>query len=209
MIASIVGLMNSGKTLFMTYKLLIEYLKGKDILTNYYLNFPKIKNCGRIFLINQDYLFSVGQKGLMLKNVAIGIDELWIFAMDSRSSMGKFQKIMTYFFLQSSKDDTQIYFTAQNNNQNDIRLRSNMHKIYICDRVLKINNKFVKINDEKRFLNSDEQNNLFIHSQEYKIKNIGFQNVATKNSEIYIKANLYFNLYDTTQKIKALQNENN
>ena len=153
MINSVVGLMNSGKTLYMTYKLYIAYCSGKTIITNYDLNFPHYK-------INLDWLKSLASNDeTVLDNVAMGFDELWLW-MDSRSSGAN--KVGTYFFLQSSKDDTEIYMTSQHNGQLDIRLRNNMHKISQCSRVLKINGKYVEIDEENRFLPEKYRPHLYI-----------------------------------------------
>lgn len=192
MINPIVGLMNSGKTLYMTMKLFLAYCKGKTILTNYDLNFPHYK-------INKDWLIDLSQKeDLALNNVAIGLDEFWIW-MDARSAMKN--TVFSYFFLQSSKDDTEIYMTAQNNNQIDIRIRNNMHKITQCSRVILQNNEFQTLSEEQRFLPKEYEDKLYIKAIEFKMINIGMYSELIPVSHQFIKANLIFPLYDTRQKI--------
>lgn len=188
---SITGLMNSGKTLYMTLKLYIAYLYGKTIISNYDLNFPHYK-------INRDWLEDLATKETTLSNVAFGFDELWIW-LDARRNQENV--IASYFFLQSSKDDSEIFLTAQNNAQNDKRLRDNLHTISICSRYILQNNKLVKIDEEKRFLDPKYTDLLYIQIKEYKRKQIMYSIELIPTRTFYIKAKYIFTLYDTTQKI--------
>lgn len=195
MINIVVGLMNSGKTLYITYKGLLAFASGKSIISNYDLNFPHYK-------VNQDFLISMARnEDRILTNTCFLLDELWLWLMDSRGSMNKQSKLASYFFLQSSKDDTEIYITAQDNRQNDVRLRDNCHKISQCSRVLYIDNKFKAISDEKRFLSKADQERLYIKVMEFKKVNIGFYSDVKHSKTEYIKAKPLFQLYETRQKI--------
>lgn len=201
MITSIVGLMNSGKTLYMTFRLYLDYLRGRDIITNYDLNFPHFK-------INQDWLLNlvINNPDTILTNCSFGFDELWLWLLDSRSSMGNEAKIGTYFFLQSSKSDSNIYVSAQDNSQNDIRLRNNLHRIVQCQRTFFIDNKFKPVKSDKRFLNKVYgkwiNDLLFIEATEYKRVLDKFGLLDTKKiSTQYIPAKLMFDLFDTTKRI--------
>lgn len=200
MIESVVGLMSSGKTLYMTYKLYIAWLKGKTIITNYPVNFPHLR-------INQDWLLELVQNDdIVIENVAFGFDELWMWLMDSRRSMGNEAKVGSYFFLQSSKDDSEIYITAQDNTQNDRRLRDNLHRITECKRVLLIDDKFISIGEENRFLERKYgewiNDYLFIEAQTYKrVLTMGVLDLKL-TEKMHIPAKLIFNLYDTSKKIK-------
>lgn len=204
MINSVIGLMNSGKTLYMTRELWSLYLRGFNILANYDLNFPKIPGGGKVYKINKDYLTYLGKSGVTLKNTAIGLDELWIW-MDSRRAIQNV--IFTYFFNQSSKDDSQIFLTSQHNTQLDKRLRQNMHKVTSCSRVLLKKGQFEPINEEQRFLNDDQQNQLYIKAVEFKRVTMGFFSTVRPYSMKYIKAQPIFKLYDTTQKINTMMTE--
>lgn len=192
MICSISGAMNSGKTLYMTYLLFKAYLRGKTILSNYDLNFPHFK-------MNKDFLIKMSQeKDYVLENTCIGLDELWLW-LDSRKSQEN--AVMTYFFLQSSKDDIEIYFTAQENTQTDIRLRHNLHKIVNCSRVLKINDRYIPIDNEIRFIADEYQKVLYIKATEFKKVNFGLYSELVPNKTYYVRANPIFGLYATRQRM--------
>lgn len=203
MINSIVGLMNSGKTLYMTYKLYCDFLEGKEILTNYKVNFPHR-------IISQEWLLDIaGKEDTILTNVSIGLDELWLWLMDCRNSTGKESRVASYFFLQSSKDDTNIYITAQDNGQNDSRLRTNFHIITQCSRVIWTGNKFKQISSEFRFLEKkygDAINNiLFIKAEIYKRKLFRGALVLEHTGNHHIPAKYVFDLYSTSQKIESMK----
>jgi hypothetical protein len=201
MINVIIGLMNSGKTLYMTFKLYQAYLKGKTIITNYDLYFPRMPGAGRIYKINKDTLIKWGEDGEVLTNCAFGFDEFYIY-MESRTSM--LNTATSYFFLQSSKNDAEIYLTTQHNNQIDRRIRENLHKITQTNRVIKIGNKYYSINDEQRFLPVRVMKDLYIKAQEYKRINRGFITNIEPGDTYYIKADKVFDLYTTKQIIKKV-----
>jgi len=198
MINPVLGLMNSGKTLYMTHQLLKAWNKGKTIITNYALYFPKNKLGNKIYKINKDTLTAWALKGTPLKNVAIGLDEFWLWC-DSRLSIAN--TTTTYFFNQSSKDDQEIYMTSQHNGQLDSRLRENCHKLTQCSRALFHNGKMIDIDEEQRFLPKEMLPKLYIKVIEFKRVNRGFVTDIEVANMFYIRAMKYFNLYDTTQKI--------
>lgn len=185
--------MNSGKTLFMARQLFIHWLQGMTIITNINLTFPHQ-------LVDKDFILWLAKEQPRLKDVAFGFDELWIW-LDSR----KFKKntLATYFFNQSSKDDNPIYFTAQHNGQIEKRIRDNLHILTQCSRVLLINNKFVPINEEKRFLPKEYQSKLYIKVINFRRINIGYYTEMIPDNPFYIRADIFFRLYDTTEKIKS------
>jgi len=192
-IHSIVGLMNSGKTLFLTLCLYKDFLKGRTIITNYHVNFPH-------YQINRDYLFYLAQTQPDTRNISFGFDELWIY-LDCRSSQEN--KIATYFFLQSSKGDTQVYITAQDNSQNDLRIRTNQHLLTVCERRILVDKKLKKISDEQRHLPSWINNKLYIIARTYVQKIVIYQRDYVFKKRQIIKAKPIFNLYDTNYKMKA------
>src|SRR3989304_4513058 len=189
MINTIVGLMNSGKTLYMTYKLFLAYCKGKTILTNYDVGFPHFK-------INKDWLIDFTSKEKVLENVAIGLDEIWIW-LDCREAQKN--TVFTYFFLQSSKDDTEIYLTAQNNEQIDRRIRQNLHKISQCSRAVLIDGEYKNINDEQRFLSDEMQDKLYIKVIDFKRMNFGLMSDMMPIETKFIFAKNIFKLYNTKE----------
>lgn len=203
MLESITGVQNSGKTAYLVNELFTDFTKGRIIITNIHLNFPHIK-------VNKDWLIERSLKQdiiewLKLNNIpfkkgglSFGFDELWIW-LDARQSMAN--TIATYFFLQSSKDDSNIRFTAQTNNQNDRRIRDNLHRITECDRVLKYNDTYFLIDNEERYLSPELNLFLYIQAEIFKRQERGglttFESYATK----YIKAMPLFELFDTSIKI--------
>lgn len=199
MLHSIVGWQNSGKSLYMTYLLMMDYVRGRTIICNYDLTIPHYK-------INRDYLLYLVQEGIAIKNASFGFDELWLW-LDSRDSTNN--RIATYFFLQSSKTSSNVYSTAQSNSQNDKRYRDNLHKLTQCERVVFHDNKFQPISlflnpsIDERFLNEELQNKLFIKCVEFQRYNRGFISDIAHSKTLYLPAKPIFKLYDTTQKIKA------
>lgn len=191
MINGIVGLMNSGKTLVQTYRLFLDYARGKDILTNYYVNFPHKR-------INKDFLIWLSQREENLLNVSMGLDELWIW-LDSRQAQKN--TFATYIFNQSSKTDMNIYFTAQHNGQIDKRIRMNMHKVTHCNRVLNVNGKFKAIDEEQRFLSIEQQKQLYIKAVDFKRVNISFYSQLVPQKPFYLKAEPIFSLYSTRERV--------
>lgn len=194
MIHSIVGLMSSGKTLYMTYLLYKDYLRGRTIITNYNVNFPHYE-------INKDFLINMAIQQPNLKGVSFGFDELWIW-LDCRDSMSN--KVATYFFLQSSKGDTRIYLSAQDEGQNEMRIRRNKHLITTCERRLLIDKKMRKISSEQRILPIEYQPYLYIKIRTYTQTFFGMERDFKIKEEKYIKANTIFPLYDTNLKMKMV-----
>lgn len=191
MINGITGLMNSGKTLLMTYRLFLEYCKGRDIITNYRVNFPHRK-------INKDFLIWLSKKETNLNNIAMALDELWIW-LDCRQAQKN--TFATYIFNQSSKTDMQIFFTAQHNGQIDRRIRLNMHRITSCSRAILLDGKFHAIDEENRFLSEEMQENLYIKVIDFKRINVSVYTDLRPQRPYYIKAKPIFSLYDTTERI--------
>lgn len=185
------GQMNSGKTFVMAYHTFKDFLEGRLIYTNIPLNFPHI-------LINRDFIFYLGKEQPTINNASFLLDELWIW-LDCRDSIAN--TIATYFFLQSSKDDINIRISAQSFSQNDKRIKENFHKLSICKRVIKVNEKFYDINSEKRFLPPEYIEKLYIQNTEFKRKN-DVMGTLVKTKIERIKANLFFSLYDTRLKVR-------
>lgn len=197
MITLILGLMNSGKTLYMTRELFKAYKKGKTVITNYPVNFSH-------HLVNKDWFLNLAKKETIIddKNLVMGLDESWIW-FDSRKSQANANIFGSYVFLQSSKTDTEIYLTAQHIGQFDVRIRDNCHNILQCARVIKKNKKFYTLSEEKRFLPSVYQDNLYIKATVFKKVTLGFYPQLQKQKIVYIKAKPIFELFDTTKKIKT------
>lgn len=189
----ITGLMNSGKTEVISVLCFFDYLKGKTIYSNIKLNFP-------YFFINQQYALKLAKEQPDLTNTSFLFDELWAWIMDSRCSNTEKSRLMSYFFLQSSKDDGEIYISSQRISQNDKRIKENIHKLFLCERILKIEEKTYKYNSDKRILPYYLQQFLYIRAKIY-LNNIagdleykGFLDIPSKP---------FFTIYNTKEKIKS------
>lgn len=184
--------MNSGKSLYMTYKGINDYIQGRKIYTNLNLLIPHVK-------VTRETILKFGKTQPQLNNISFLLDEFWIW-FDSRSSNEN--KMATNFLLQSSKQDTNIYMTAQDNSQNDKRIRQNQHFITICDRRILQNGKLKRIKTERRILPSQYWSKLYILAKTYKYQLLGIERGIKLISKETIKAETMFKLYDTHQKIK-------
>ena len=122
MIIGIIGNSGSGKTLFMVKEAFEQYKRGKQIYSNFKLKFPKINGCFQPKLVPEDFFQNFSQYNL--KNVCMFLDEIYVY-IDSRNSMGKINKIMSYFFNQTRKTGVDLYYSTQFFSQVDKRLRFN------------------------------------------------------------------------------------
>lgn len=194
MIHSICGLQNAGKTLYMTYLAFKDFQKGKKIISNYNLNFKH-------YLVNKEFVFWVARKQPNFKNCSFVFDELWLW-LDSNSDY-KENRIATYFFLQSSKNDANIFLTAQSNDQNIKRIRKNLHRYTECNRVLKFKNKYYPVRSEKRDLGELLNQRLYIKLKTYD-KNVTVSTREEGSFNLkdikYLKANKYFTFFNTREK---------
>lgn len=195
MIHTIVGLMNSGKTLFMTYKLYKDFKEGREIVSNYSLSFPHK-------LVNKDYILQLAKEQPPLNNISFGFDELWVW-LGSRSFASKDNILATNFFLQSSKGDCNIYLTTQDNSQNDIRIRQNQHFVSVCERRILIEGKYKRLSDEKRVLPLNLQELLYINYKTFGYRFVNYEKISYLKERGFIKAKSIFELFDTHQKIKV------
>lgn len=193
MLHTAIGYMNSGKSLFIVYKGLLDYIKGRKVYSNMNLNFPHFK-------VNKDYLMKAGKEGTTFYNTTFLLDEFWIW-FDCRTSSEN--KLATNFLLQSSKEDTDIYLTAQDNDQNDKRVRRNQHFVTICERKQLIGNRLRRIRSEQRILPFEIQRKLYIYCKTYKYELIGLERKLKLTQKLPLKALPIFKLYNTHQKIKS------
>lgn len=129
-IYAIVGGIGTGKTLSLTAFGLVDLEKGKKLFCNI-----KLKNVQGykklIFELNKDIInnmfLEVKNGTLKLENSTILIQEAHNY-LDSRNSMSKQNKSLSYWILQSrhtGKGSCDIIYDTQNLGQVDIRLRRN------------------------------------------------------------------------------------
>ena len=111
-----IGELGTGKTLGLTYMALRNWLKGKDIYSNYKLNFPDVPFNNKI-----RYVRSIDE----IQNIKEGfacLDELWLWT-DSRASGSKKNKIISMILNSSRKRGYDIGYTSQSLHQIDKRIR--------------------------------------------------------------------------------------
>jgi hypothetical protein len=124
MIECFIGTVGSGKTLSAVYECYQYYKQGYTVYTNIELKFPHTKLTKRVF----DVLVKE-KKGL--QDAVIFIDEAHIW-LDSRSSMMKKNKVITYFILQTRKRNVRMLVTTQHLGQVDKRLRDTIDILVFC-----------------------------------------------------------------------------
>jgi len=194
----ITGRQNEGKTLELARLSFMDYINGRVIYSNTPFNFPHI-------LINKDFIESMVKNGVRLPNTTWALDEAWLW-LDSR----KRDTILSYFYLQSSKDNANIYFTAQTDRQIDIRLKENLHYWIECERKILYQGKFINIpkeyRDKRTEIPKDIQDLIFIYlkTKVPKVYSRGYADFDNYiiDSEKYIYAKAFFDLFDTKKKIQ-------
>jgi len=107
---AIIGELGSGKTLSLTYMAFRNWLKGKEIFSNYRLNFPHVR------------VKSIKQIDKMREGFFAG-DELWLW-LDSRASRKKVNIVVSSILAKSRKRGIHIAYTTQSFRQIDIRIRN-------------------------------------------------------------------------------------
>ena len=166
MIIGIVGSMGGGKTILMTSFAHKYFKNGSDVYANYGLRF-KFNPLRMSDISNCDHDFN---------NALLAIDEIHLF-MDSRQSMTKNSRIISYFITQSRKRNLVLIYTTQQSGQVDKRLRANTDYFIKCENLSP----------------KDAKKDIFIR---WTINDmIGHQKV------FIMKADPYFELYDTHQVI--------
>ena len=125
MICGFIGKMGSGKTLSMVREVCKYKAQGFTIYSNFHLNFPYEP-------LDFDELFNMAESQESLHNVVILLDEVHIM-LDSRSSMKKSSKVISFWLNQSRKQGIKIFYTTQHLHQIDKRLRSATDFFCFCD----------------------------------------------------------------------------
>ena len=120
MLIGIEGGLGDGKTVLLTKYLLDDYLKGYKIYSNYSL-FEIAYN----ELVIEEML-QREQENVQLKNCTIGVDEITVFA-DCRLSGSRLNRLFSYFVLQSRKRSVDIYYTTQDFDMIDKRIKAHTH----------------------------------------------------------------------------------
>jgi len=127
MIIGFIGTVGSGKTLGMTREGYKYHLKGMKVFANYGLDFPHEKLTSARFT-------ELIQENTQLQDCVIMLDELHVW-LDSRNSMKKKNKTITYFILQTRKRNVRLLYTTQHFDQVDKRLRNTTDILVFCRNV--------------------------------------------------------------------------
>lgn len=123
-----IGTVGGGKTLSMVYEAYKYYkYRGYTVYANFGLRFPHIK------LTKEKFDELIGSPD-GLQNAVVLIDECHIW-LDSRSSMRKKNKMITYFILQTRKRNVRLLATTQHLHQVDKRLRDTVDILVFCKNV--------------------------------------------------------------------------
>lgn len=169
MLIGIIGNIGSGKSLL--NRVLMEFSE-RDILANF--NVSEVERYKRLELLDL----------LNLKdNVDIFIDEGYTW-LESRTSLKKVNRFISYIILQSRKRQIDIYITVQLFGSIDLRFRENCDIIIVCQALKNKKKQLLGFNYrilEKRYNGFYLRNSLFLS---------------------YDTAKLFFNLYDTYEIIQ-------
>jgi len=149
MIIAICGGLGSGKTLLETRYAYKEHKKGKKIFANYNLNFEHTK-------IN---LVDLLEHKPELENSGLFMDEIYIY-LDSRLSMAKRNRMLSYFVFQTRKLGVTLYFTSQHIGQVDVRLRNMIDILCLCKQTIKKDWFKIDMTDYRDF--PDVRSNTFV-----------------------------------------------
>jgi hypothetical protein len=155
LITGIHGRIRSGKTLFLTAIAFWEYVFGKQIYSNYKLNFPSqeilIDAMGKHLEKEFDYdieniklkkpkhidvdwlVEGMPKSATQIQDSTVCIDEGYIYN-DSRKSMTEKNILFSYILLQSGKHETDVYQIAHQLRLEDVRTEENSFYEISCFR---------------------------------------------------------------------------
>ena len=179
-IIGIEGFMGDGKTIFMVRSLLKDYKKGRKIFANFKLNNVEYTQLDINDFLNKD-------DADKFHNCTIGIDEITLF-MDCRRSSRKENIAISTLLRQSRKRSLDIYYTAQNLDETDLRLVRYTSIFIIAQRL------YAKHNDGKIREMENYRNYTIIDVRKRK------DNVTRINLDI----SKYYDEYDTDEIIESI-----
>jgi hypothetical protein len=189
-VVGLVGEMRSGKTLLTAIMLHDDYIKGKQIMSNFDLSFPHEP----LDVNSLDVAIREGNTDYF-NDKSIGIDEIHVF-MDARGSGQKRNKMMSYFLTQSGKLDTTIYWTSQFMRQVDVRLRLNTQILY------KIRRYIIHKGQKIALRQDDKRTDFYIDAHKHFLRDSPKGMVFYYQKTITIKnPSKYFGLYNTKQRV--------
>jgi GTPase SAR1 family protein len=176
-IIGFIGDMGSGKTLSMVRLAYSLYLKGYTVYSNFHLKFPF-----EYFTLRD--ILEYAENSHNFTNTVFLIDEAHIF-MDSRRASSKSNLAMSYFTLQTRKQNVWLFFTTQYYHQVEKRLRASTNAFVECS--------FKSFTD-----NYGLQQNVSLN-----MWNVIKSNKITVKKFVF-NATPFFNLYDTNEVVRPI-----
>ncbi len=199
------GEKRSGKTLGMTAETRENIKQNPEIkvYANYHLNtkyFPNFQ-----YITKKD-LEDFYKNKAEFSNCIFLIDEIHVF-MDSRRFGREGNIKIGYFLGQMGKRGNVFRGTTHFPHLVDFRLRAYCERWVYCRKGVIINKKWLMIKNNNKYLSDEENKKLYIQMRPIvrKLIDFSFQNVI--ESTIYIKANEYFEMYDTEELIFVEEEE--
>jgi len=157
-----------------------DFLQGRTILTNMG-SINSFKNMP----LSIESVLDLDEENKQLQNVTIGIDELTVY-VDCRVSGAKKNRAFSYFILQSRKRNVNVYYTTQDLNMIDLRVRQHTHIIINCN--------FIYDNDGD--IVEDWRNYTVIDFR---------QPMHPKTMRFDLNIAQYFKVYDTNEIIRPIE----
>ena len=186
MIIGCYGSQGSGKTLFLVRCAKIYSDRGKDVYSNFHLNFPhKILNFHDVV-------------DCTLSDAIVIIDEAQLWGLDSRSAFSKTNKHITKkFLLQCRKMNVLLLFSSQRMRQIDVRCRENTCYVCWCRKL--VWNGLV-------WIDAIQSKNYPVNiPQKIAINCINMDNA--KQKKFSFVGNKYFDMYDTSEIVQMQEIE--
>lgn len=184
MILGFCGTVGSGKTLSMTEQAYRYHQQGLKIYANYGLSFEHE-------VLTKKRFNELIEDQEELQDCVILLDEIQIW-LDSRASMGKKRRIITYFLLQTRKRNVRLLYTTQFFHQIDKRLRDVSDIVVYC----------TNMTDKSSLVNDDKQ--IYLMRESYRPAEMGALDLIKRE---VIHANPLFKLYDTRQMVSFLDED--
>lgn len=191
-----IGEKRSGKTLSMVSET-YEETKGTDIkiYSNIWLNPEYFPNAIQISKEDLERFYENKEEFF---NAYFLIDEIHIF-MDSRKFGKKGNQKIGYFLGQMGKRGNVFRGTTHFPHLVDFRLRCYCEKWKYIRKGLVDSSKWKAILNNNKFLNDDENKRLYIQIKSVIRKLVDFEFFYIQEEGKYIKADNYFNYYDTEE----------
>jgi hypothetical protein len=169
--------MGSGKTLSMVRLAYSLYLKGYTIYSNFHLNFPF-----EYFTLKDILEYAENSKNFV--NAVFLVDEAHIFIDARRSSSGR-NLALSYFILQTRKQNVWLFFTTQYYHQVDKRLRASTNAFVECSFKSYTDSYGMQANVCLNMWNLIKSNKIIV-------------------KKFVFSANSFFGLYNTNEVVKPL-----